>query len=160
MTMAKQLTGAHFPVSAVGISDPVYQVISRNAHALKTFGHGLTYGGHPVGCAVALETLRIYDEMDLPAHIADLSAYLSRQLAPLRTHPALQELRLVGLMAALELKEGLPAGDVIAAMEKDGVILRGLPNNAIAISPPYIITYEEIDHIADVVKRHLDKIVG
>ena len=60
-------------------------------------------------------------------------------------------------MAAVELKESITAASVITAMEDDGVILRGLPNNSIAISPPYVITPGEIDRIAEVLARHLDR---
>ena len=72
LTMAKQLTSAHFPISAVAIHDDFHgEILAQQAHDLGTLGHGFTYGGHPVGAAVALETLRIYDGMDLPNHISD-----------------------------------------------------------------------------------------
>ena len=59
MTIAKQLSSAYMPISSTLISDDVYQTIADSAHAKQTFGHGITYGGHPVAAAVALDAISI-----------------------------------------------------------------------------------------------------
>jgi 4-aminobutyrate--pyruvate transaminase len=157
MTMAKQLTGAMFPLSAVAMSEAVYSGIADHAHRLGTFGHGVTYGGHPVGAAVALETLAIYDEMDLPAHVKQLGAHLAEALEPIRDLPGVGDIRCIGLIAGVEFtRDGAPDKDrarqVGEAAEADGVLFR-IINNTIAISPPYISTPEEIAHICAVLAR-------
>ncbi len=60
MSCAKALSAADQPISALMISDKIYQAMLDQSGKLGTFGHGFTYGGHPVACAVALETLKIY----------------------------------------------------------------------------------------------------
>ena len=117
MTMAKQLTSAYFPVSAVGVADAVYEAVASNAHTLGTFGHGLTYGGHPVGAAVAPETLSIYQDMDLTRHVAQLGEWLDESLKPVRQHPAVVDVRHVGFMAGVELASHYKTSDVAAACE-------------------------------------------
>ena len=156
MTLAKQLTGAMFPLSAVAMSGDVHRGIAGHAHALGTFGHGVTYGGHPVGAAVALETLRIYDEMDLTAHVRRLGAVLADGLAGISDMPGVGEVRQVGLVAGVEFgSRGHPdtdrAGAVARLAESRGVLYR-LIGNVLAISPPYICSEAEITHIAQVLK--------
>src|SRR3546814_8237542 len=65
MTLAKQLSGAYMPISAVLVSDAIYQAIADNSAKRGSFGHGYTYSAHPVAAAVALETLKIYEERDI-----------------------------------------------------------------------------------------------
>ncbi|MCR9222220.1 MAG: aminotransferase class III-fold pyridoxal phosphate-dependent enzyme [Alphaproteobacteria bacterium] len=103
MTLAKQMTGAVFPMSAVAMTGAVRAPIAAQAHRLGTRGHGVAYGGHPVGAAVALEALAIYEEMDLPRHARALGARLMTRLAPLADHPIVLDVRGVGLMGAIEL---------------------------------------------------------
>lgn len=161
MTMAKQLTSAYFPVSAVGVADHVYQTIADQAHDLGTFGHGFTYGGHPVGAAVALKTLEIYERMDLPVHVAERSRLLDRALEPVRAHPLVGSVRLMGLMAGVELKPGGVAtgADVGAAAEAQGVFFR-IIGDTLAISPPLIVSDEEIDQIGAVMLESLNRCLG
>jgi 4-aminobutyrate--pyruvate transaminase len=54
ITVAKQLTSAYFPMSALYVSDPIYQVVADASATVGSFGHGYTYSGHPTACAVAL----------------------------------------------------------------------------------------------------------
>src|SRR3546814_3515957 len=69
MTLAKQLSGAYMPISAVLVSDAIYQAIADNSAKRGSFGHGYTYRAHPVAAAVALETLKIYEERDIVGHV-------------------------------------------------------------------------------------------
>lgn len=156
MTMAKQLTGAMFPLSAVGMSRQVFDGISDHAHRLGTFGHGVTYGGHPVGASVALETLAIYDEMDLPQHVGKLGAHLASGLEPIKSILGVGDIRCIGLVAGVEFtNDGTPdpalARVVGEEAEKRGVLFR-IINNTLAISPPYICTTQDIDAIVETMK--------
>lgn len=161
MTMAKQLSASFFPISAVAMSREVHDTIARQAHDLGVFGHGFTYGGHPVGAAVALETLAIYEEMDLEAHVGRLSADLARRLAGLQDHPLVAELRIKGLLAAVELgpdgtEEGLGALVAEEAAAR-GVFFRAI-GNVIAVSPPYTISESDLDRIATVLRDSVDAV--
>ncbi len=155
LTMAKQLSSAYFPISAVGISDRVAATIDPHAHELGTLGHGLTYGGHPVGCAVALETLAIYQEMDLPKGVGRLAQRLNTGLERIRQHAAVADVRYSGFMAGVELHADLAAPEVSAQAERRGLLIRVI-DNTLAISPPYVISEEEIDLILEVLRQSID----
>ena len=65
VTCAKALSASYLPISATMVSDKVFQAIAAESHRIGTFGHGYTYSGHPVPAAVAIETLKIYDEIGI-----------------------------------------------------------------------------------------------
>jgi 4-aminobutyrate--pyruvate transaminase len=168
LTCAKALSSAYLPISAVMVSDKVFQVIADETHAIGTFGHGYTYSGHPVAAAVAVETLKIYDESNILDHVAVVGAHMQAELRRRFTdHPLVGEVRGVGLIAAVELVEdkathrNFDAGRKIAArtikiMEANGVIGRQLPGDGLAFSPPLIITTAEIDTVLDGVAKALE----
>jgi adenosylmethionine-8-amino-7-oxononanoate aminotransferase len=155
MTMAKQLTAAVFPMSAVAMTGEIHARIADLAHSYGTFGHGVTYGGHPVGAAVALECLDIYEEMDLAAHVRGLGARIAARLEEIAVLPGVLDTRCQGMLAAVEFRpEGLgekPGRTVGAEAEARGVFFRVI-DDVLAIAPPYIITPEEIDTIMDVMR--------
>ena len=151
LTMAKQLTGAVFPMSAVAMTAAVHDGIAAQAHQLGTFGHGVTYGGHPVGAAVAIETLDAYEELGLEDHVAALGAHLMDAIEPLASHHLVGDIRGAGLLIGVELTPDHPdlATTVAAAAERRGVLFRVM-GNTLGISPPYIATTAELDHVASV----------
>lgn len=148
MTMAKQLTSAYLPLSATAVSRPVFETVAEHAHGMGIFGHGFTYGGHPVSCAVALKALEIYERMDLLARVERLGAHLEARLAALRGRPGVGDVRSQGLIGAVELHPGLGprAG---AEAEARGVFFR-VVGDILAFCPPYVVTEDEIDHMVAV----------
>jgi adenosylmethionine-8-amino-7-oxononanoate aminotransferase len=146
MTMAKQLTGAVFPLSAVGMTGAVREAVADRAHGYGMLGHGFTYGGHPVGAAVALETLAAYEEMGLEERVEGLGARMAEGLAPLRQHPHVREVRHVGLIGAVEFEDAAAGARVGAAAEAAGVFFR-IIGPTVALCPPYVATPEDIDLI-------------
>ncbi len=164
MTMAKQLTGAMFPLAAVGMSAQIYDGLSEHAHRLGTFGHGVTYGGHPVGAAIALETLKIYEEMDLPVHIGAVGAHLRKALEPLQDMASVGNIRSIGFVAGIEFtKNGVPDDATARAVgeeaERRGVLFR-IINNTLAISPPYICTTHDIDKMVQIMRDSIAQTHG
>ena len=156
MTMAKQLSGALAPVSAVGMSARIAEALGRQSHELGLFGHGVTYGGHPVACAVALKTIEIYERMGLEAVVAAKGAVLEDALARFRGMPGVGDVRRVGLIAAVELDpgSGLTGAAVGAEAEARGVFLR-IVGDTLCICPPYVIEDAEIGTIADVLEQSI-----
>ena len=150
MTMAKQLTAAYFPMSAVAVSASVAADIDAQSSRLGTFGHGFTYGGHPVGAAVALEAIAIYEDMDAPSRARALGELLEAGLAPVRAVPGVAEFRRAGLMVGIEvdLAHGLDGPTVGAAAETRGLLVRVI-GNTLALSPPLNTREADIDRIAD-----------
>lgn len=168
MACAKTITSGYLPLSCVAVSGEIFDVLQAHSGKIGPFGHGFTYSGHPVAAAVALEALTMYEEMDAPRLTAELGKYLHERLAALDAHPLVGEIRGVGFMAGVELvkdKQQRIAFDsslrVGAEVEKrlrnHGVILRNM-GDAIAISPPFISTRENIDAIVDALTLALNEI--
>ncbi|MEE8187805.1 MAG: aspartate aminotransferase family protein [Kiloniellales bacterium] len=167
MTVAKALSASYLPISAALISDPMYQAIADNTAKIGMLGHGYTYSGHPVPAAVALETLKIYEERDIVGHVRRIAPRLQEGLQRFADHPLVGEVRGVGLIAAVEVVADKasktpfdPPGQVGAYLaqrtQENGVILRNLMDS-LAFCPPLIITEEQIDTLLSAFGRALDE---
>ena len=166
MSFAKQLTGGYAPLSAVAMNQPMAEVIEANTGKIGTFGHGFTYGGHPLGCAVGVAALRIYQERRILDHVRKVSPLFLNLLRSYADHPLVGEARGVGLMGGLELapdKSGRtafqPVGKVGAKLMTEmlnrGVILRSI-GDTLAFCPPMIITEAEIEAMFAPLAESLD----
>lgn len=167
ITVAKMLTSAYVPMSALYVSDRVYQAVADASAEVGVFGHGYTYGGHPVACAVALEALKIYEEQDVIGHVNRVSPRLQEGLKKFSSHPHVGDVRGMGLIAAVELaadpasrtpfaaERGVGAYLVRRAQEH-GLILRAMAGDIVAFSPPLIISDAEIDELLLRFERALD----
>jgi 4-aminobutyrate--pyruvate transaminase len=168
LVCAKALSASFLPVSAVLINDRVFQALADGSQTIGTWGHGFTYSGHPVPAAVAVETLRIYDELDIVNHVRRVGAHMQKRLRELfADHPLVGEVRGVGLIGGVELAvdkaahkpfdPAVKAGPRLAKLaEGEGVILRAMVNDSMGFSPPLIITEAEIDEMLARVSRALD----
>ena len=154
ITMAKQLSAAYQPIAAVMINERVYSALRSSSGKIGTFGHGFTYGGHPVATAVALETLKIYEERDIVSHVRSIMGDFQSGLHALASHPLVGNARGVGLVGTLELvsdketKQPFDASWGVAAHVgeralKHGLITRAL-GDTVNFCPPMIITKAEI----------------
>jgi 4-aminobutyrate--pyruvate transaminase len=103
MTMAKALSSAYLPISAVMMNEKVYKTLRDNSGKIGTFGHGYTYSGHPVSAAVAIETLKIYEERDILSQVRRVGPAMQNGLRRFADHPLVGEIRGVGLIAGVEL---------------------------------------------------------
>ena len=167
LTVAKMLTSAYVPMSALFVSDEIYQVIADASASIGTFGHGYTYSGHPLACAMALETLRIYESDQVIQHVQKVGPRLQQGLRKFQGHPLVGQARGLGLIGALELaanpatrtpfdpKRGVAPYFVRRAQEH-GLIVRYLMGDVVAFSPPLIITEAEIDALLERTQRALD----
>jgi 4-aminobutyrate---pyruvate transaminase len=158
ITVAKMLTSAYIPMSALYVTDAIYQVVADTSAAVGSFGHGYTYSGHPVACAVALEVLRIYEADDLIGHVRKVAPRMQAGLRRFAGHPLVGDARGLGLIGALEFaadparrKPFDPARGVgayfVRRAQAHGLIVRVLGGDVIAYSPPLIITEAEIDEM-------------
>lgn len=121
------------------------------------FRHGLTYAGHATACAVAHANLDILEGEGLVARAAKLESVLSTVLEPLRTHPAVAEVRCgFGFLAGVQLVPEVSAEAVAEATTSEGVILRPLFENTLQISPPFVATDDDLALIADTLSKALD----
>ena len=170
LTCAKALSASYLPISAVMVSQRVFDALADESNVIGTFGHGFTYSGHPVPAAVAIETLKIYDEMDMGGHIAQVGPHLQSELRRrFAEHELVGEVRGTGLIAAMELVADKatrtnfdPKAKIGPRMTKlgeaHGVIGRASVNDTICFSPPLIISIEEIDEMLNRVGRALDEL--
>ena len=159
MTLAKALSSAYVPVSAAILSGDMADCINASATQVGVFGHGYTYSGHPLGCAVASKVIDIYQRDGLFEHAAKVGEYLQQRLRELGEHPLVGEAAGVGMIGALELVadkaskkpfEGMKVGQFCAkAAEENGLIIRPLGGNRVAVCPPLIITEAHVDELAD-----------
>ena len=155
--LAKQMTASVFPMSAVAMSRGVYDVIKRQAGDFGTFGHGVTYGGHPIGAAVALECLEIYEEMNLTAQVQRLGARIMVRLEKMRARSGVLDVRCKGMLAAVEFETDEQCSAVARAAEARGVFFR-VVGPVLALAPPYICSTTDIDQIMDVLDVSLDDV--
>jgi 4-aminobutyrate--pyruvate transaminase len=154
MVMSKQLSSSYMPISAVMMNDRVYQPVAEESDKIGTFGHGYTGSGHPVGAAVALENIKIIEERDLVGNAAKLSPLFVERLTALTGNPLVKEMRGIGLIGALELKQqgdavGVAGAAMSAACMERGLIVRNL-GDTVALCPPLIITEAQLNELFDI----------
>ena len=103
--------------------------------------HGSTFGGNPLGCAVAREALRIVHDEQLVARSAREGTWLLAQLRTLE-HPAIKAVRGRGLMCAIELH--VPARPYCEALQQRGVLCKETHGTVIRLSPPLVVSREDL----------------
>jgi 4-aminobutyrate--pyruvate transaminase len=167
ITMAKAITSAYFPMSAITIEEDLYQAMLDESRKLGTFGHGYTYTAHPVGCAVALKTIEIYERDKIMENAKKMSPVFQSRLMKLADHPMVGEARGVGLIGAVELvadkatkrsfqPKQMVGAAAVSKMQDLGLIVRNV-QDSLALCPPLIITTDEIHEMFDIFERGLDE---
>src|SRR3984885_1898260 len=167
MTVAKSLSSAYLPISATIVNERLYQGLASNSEKTGSFTHGFTYSGHPVCAAVALETLKIYQERDIIGHVRTVAPRFQAGLRKFLDHPLVGDVRGVGLMAGLELvrdkatKQSFDARAGVGTFFEEcahaqELLMRGR-GEMLVLSPPLIITEAEIDDLLARLGRALDE---
>ncbi|MGB2358839.1 MAG: aminotransferase [Porticoccaceae bacterium] len=166
MTFAKQLSSAYMPISASAIRREMYDAMIEQSANAGAFGHGYTYSGHPVACAVAHKTLEIYQRDQIFEKAAETGAYLQKRLAEFADHPLVGEVRGSGLIGALELVANKDTGEPFVGgtvggyaqkmAQDNGLLIRTVAGSCLGFCPPLIITHEQIDEMIDKVAPALD----
>lgn len=162
ITCAKGLTNGVIPMGAVLTSAGIHDAFMQGPeHVIELF-HGYTYSGNPVACAAGLATLDTYAEDGLLTRAADLEGYWETALHGLRDHPNVIDIRNMGLIGAVELApiDGAPgkrAFDAFVRAFEAGILIR-VTGDIIALSPPLIISTEQIDHLIGTLGEVLHKI--
>jgi len=168
MSIAKALSSAYLPISAVLLSPELSDIVEQESGKIGTFGHGFTYTGHPVAAAVALKTIEIYQRRDLCGHVRHVAPVFQKRLARLSGHTLVGEATGVGLIGAIELvankktrqnfEPAKQAGATLMNFAQDeGLIVRALLGDRVALCPPLVITEAEINDLFDRLERALAK---
>ena len=160
MVLSKALTGGYLPLAAVMTTNQIYDAFYDNYDSLKAFLHSHTYTGNPLACAAALATLDIFAQDDVIAKNQQLAQHMAQATAHLQDHPHVAEVRQTGMVLAIEMVKDKANKTPFAWQERrgmkvfeyamqQGALLRPL-GNVVYFLPPYIITPEQIDWLAEV----------
>jgi len=141
--LGKALGGGVFPVSAVAADADILDVFEPGSH-------GSTFGGNPLGCAVAIASMDVFMEEGLEVRSLELGEYFLRQLRSI-PHPDIQEVRGRGLFIGMELK--VPARSYCEKLKDLGLLCKETHETIIRFAPPLIITKAELDQAAGIVRQ-------
>ena len=150
ISFAKGITSGYQPLGGVIFSDAIRDVIYGQPPEIKWM-HAYTYSAHATCCAVAHANLNIIEREGLVARAREVGAQLQERLGELRDHPAVKEVRGLGMMGAVELKSGaLPGGGaaVAAELRRRGVFTR-FRADIVAVAPPLVIKEDELSELTD-----------
>lgn len=162
IAIAKGLTNGVIPMGGVIVADQIHDAFMQGSKEMIEFFHGYTYSGNPMAAAAGLGTLQTYAEDGLFQRAASLADYWQEKLHSLQDHPHVIDIRNIGLIGAIELSpiEGAPTkrafSAFLLAFEK-GYMIR-TTGDIIALSPPLIITKEQIDELIDCLSEVLNEI--
>ncbi|MEH6578805.1 MAG: aminotransferase [Amphritea sp.] len=167
MTLAKQLSSAYMPISASVIRGDMYEAMIEPSAKVGVFGHGYTYSGHPVACAVALKTLEIYHRDNIFGRAAEIGGYMQKRLREFLDHPLVGEVRGEGMIAAVEMVANKQTGQAFVggavgafaqqACQNHGMITRAVAGSSLAFCPPLIVTEAQIDELIEKFSKALDE---
>jgi 4-aminobutyrate--pyruvate transaminase len=169
ISCAKGLSAAYAPISAVLVNDKIYEGMLAGNDEVGLFGHGFTYGGHPVAAVVALEAINIYEESVLE-HVRNVAPYFQGRARELSDHPIVGNVDGVGLMAGIAFvankstKEAFdPSLEITLRIEKAarsrGLIIRRA-GDRLALAPPLVIQDHQIDELMMGLRSSFDEVMG
>jgi adenosylmethionine-8-amino-7-oxononanoate aminotransferase len=162
MCLSKGLTGGFLPLGATVATEAIHDAFCA-ADRSRTFFHGHSYTANPLGCAAAIASLKIFESEPVFERIAAIEQ-VHRERAPrLRDHPAVADVRMIGTVAAIELRADDPGyfSSVRPFLYdfylRRGILLRPL-GNVVYVLPPYVVTPEELRGVYDVIAESLDRL--
>lgn len=167
ISAAKQLTAAYAPLGAVMLPKFMVEALEAQSEKIGIFGHGFTYGGHPLGCALGVKAIEIYQKRKIPAHVQKTSPTFAKRLEALLDHPLVGEVRHSGLLGAVEIVAdkskrrsfhpslGVTASAALSA-QHHGLFVRPV-GDCLALCPPMIIQESEINEMFDRLEKALDE---
>jgi len=166
LCLSKALTGGYLPMAAVLTTDKMYQAFYDDYSTLRAFLHSHTYTGNPLACAAALATLDIFEQDHVIEANKALAARMNKATAHLSDHPQVGEVRQTGMAVAIEMVQDKASKTSYPWQERRGLkvyqhalqrgaLLRPL-GSVVYFLPPYTITEEQIDFLAEVATEGID----
>lgn len=170
LCLSKGLTGGYLPLAATLVSTPVYESFLGRPEEGRTFYHGHTFTGNPLGCAVARASLRRIETHAVLDNAARLARRLEEHAQRFRLHPHVAEVRVRGLVAGVDLVRDQSAGmgfdpalrvghRVVLAARKRGVMIRPL-GDVIEIIPAPAMPVELLDRVVEAVEAAIEEVLG
>ena len=167
LLLSKGLTAGYLPLAVVLTSEQVYEAFYDDFDTLRAFMHSHSYTGNPLACRAALATLDLFEEEDVLARNRELAAHMGHAVADLADHPHVGEIRQHGMVLAMEMVKDRATATPFPWQERRGIrvyqhaltreaLMRPL-GNVVYFMPPYVITPEQIDHLARVAREGIDR---
>jgi adenosylmethionine-8-amino-7-oxononanoate aminotransferase len=161
MCLSKGLTGGFLPLAVTLCREEVYDAFASDDRS-RTFFHGHSYSGNPLGCAAAVANLKIFQAEPVFERIAAIERIHRERLAILATRPAVKEVRSLGAVGAVELHASDPG--YLSTMRdglyrffiENGVLLRPL-GNVVYVLPPYVATEHDLHVVYDVIEKGIER---
>lgn len=165
ISAAKQLTSAYAPLGAVMVPEKIMAALEAQSEKLGIFGHGYTYGGHPLGCAMGAKAVEIYQKRDIVGKVRAISPLFEKRLKQMQDLPFVGEVRYSGLVGGVELvrdKESKASFDPKSGVgaraagfaQDEGLVVRAI-GDSIALCPPMVINEAELNELFDRLERAL-----
>ena len=162
ITMAKGLTSAMIPMSAVAFDNSIYDQLMEGPEAMIELFHGYTYSGHPVACAAGIATLDVYEEEGLFDRAKEMEPHFQEAIHSLKGLNQVIDIRNIGLMGAIHFgSDGLPATEFAAKVFQhcyDNNVLVRYSGEFLVLSPSLIVEKEHLDMIADALKAAITSV--
>jgi len=166
MCLSKGLTGGYLPLSAVMVSEQIYQAFYADYTSMKGFLHSHSYTGNPLACAAALATIELFAQQDVLGRNQQIARLIMQQIGDLETHPNVAEVRQTGMITAIELVTDKANKTPFPWQQRRGlkVYQYGLENsmllrplgNVIYFMPPYVINDEEITLMTQTARQGIE----
>lgn len=142
MLVGKGLTGGYMTMSAVLTTKDVADTISRGEAGVMM--HGPTFMANPLACAVALESMKLLEEQDMERIIGHIESKLRGLMAPARGFDNVADVRILGAIGVIEMKEPVNIGEFQKECVRRGIWVRPFGRN-VYVMPPYIISDSELE---------------
>ena len=162
ITMAKGLTSAMIPMSAVAFDNSIYDQLMEGPEAMIELFHGYTYSGHPIACAAGIAALDVYEEEGLFDRAKEMEPHFQEAIHSLKGLNQVIDIRNIGLMGAIHFgSDGLPATEFAAKVFQhcyDNNVLVRYSGEFLVLSPSLIVEKEHLDMIADALKAAITSV--
>ena len=162
ITMAKGLTSAMIPMSAVAFDNSIYDQLMEGPEAMIELFHGYTYSGHPVACAAGIATLDVYEEEGLFDNAKAMEPHFEEAIHSLKGLNQVIDIRNIGLMGAIHFgSNGLPATEFAAKVFQhcyDNNVLVRYSGEFLVLSPSLIVEQTHIEKIIEALKTAIQSV--
>lgn len=170
MTLSKGINGGYMPLAATIATEEIYNAFLGEYSSLKTFFHGHTYTGNPLGCAAALASIQLFEKNLIIENLKPKFSHLYEKLKTFESLEHVGDVRQRGLIAAIELVKDKTTKEayhfeeriginVCLEARKHGLLIRPL-GHIIVIMPPLIIKNEELDRMLDIIYNSIKTVTN